>query len=70
MSKLTWNFVTGGEWQAGGLTRHFTLNRLDGDKYCLKVRTGDNPEIHVGIFGSMRGAKMRAQTIVDTGIGK
>lgn len=70
MSSLIWNFVSGGEWQAGGLSRHFTITRIGGDRYSLTARTGDNPAIAVGVFGSLRGAKMRAQAILDNGVAR
>lgn len=68
--RLQWHAVAGGEWQAGGMTRHFTIHRLGEDRFSMFVCTGDNAAIHIGIFSSLDQAKFRAQRILDEGIGK
>jgi hypothetical protein len=70
MTKLVWNQVDGGLWQAGGLTRHFSIIKNDLGHFSVRVKTGDNASIHVGVFQTLKKAQSRSQRILDQGIGK
>lgn len=69
-TRLAWDAVGGGMFQAGGLARHFEIARTATDKFALRARTGDEPSIFVGVFSSLDQAKFRAQRILDQGVGK
>lgn len=63
--RLVWNKTDEDEWQAGGLTRHFTISINGIGSYTMYARTGDNPPLRVGVFSSLQQAQFRAQRILD-----
>lgn len=67
MSRLVWNEVAAGEWQAGGLKRFFSIIKTEAGNFSLRVRTGDEPSIRVNAFATLRRAQARAQQILDAG---
>lgn len=69
-SKLVWNEVAEGEWQAGGLSRHFSITKTNAGTFSLRVRTGDEPSIRVNAFATLKLAQARAQRISDAAITK
>lgn len=70
MSKLVWNKISKDEWQAGGLSRSFSIIANEIGTFSVRARTGDNPSIHVGIFQSLKKAQARAQAVIDNGVSK
>jgi hypothetical protein len=68
MSKLIWNQIDGELWQAGGLTRSFSIIAYSNGGFSLRARTGDNPSIHVGVFTTLKKAQSRAQAIHDKNV--
>jgi hypothetical protein len=65
VTRLVWNEIEPGHWQAGGLSRHFSIVPVEDGTFSMRQRIGDAPSQRIGNFKSLRTAQFAAQRIID-----
>jgi hypothetical protein len=65
LTRLVWNQIDDGLWQAGGLGHSFSIIKAEDGTFSMREKVGDDPSKRNGNFSSLKQAQFRAQRIID-----